>query len=99
MPNRPEFQKRYGTGKKSSRPNTGAMRLVREAKRTEAKQRNANTPAHKRRVHWRERGFLRESHAAQVVRQAVAEGNVISRTIIPDLDLINSFDPEWSDNA
>lgn len=84
MPNRAEFQKRYGTGKKSGRPNTGAQRLVKEAKRHEAEIRNANSPERKRRAYWRALGFDRESHAAQVVRQAVDEGNVISKTIIPD---------------
>jgi len=85
MPNRAEFQKRYGTGKKDGRPNTGAMRTVRENKRAEAERRNANSPARKRRQFWRDLGFTRESHAAEVVRKAVAEGTVISKTIIPDM--------------
>ncbi len=86
MPNRSEYQIRYGTGKKDGRPNTGAKRAVRQAKRNEAERRNANSPEQKRRQYWRERGFLNESHAARVVKSAVAEGNVISKTIIPDLD-------------
>lgn len=86
MPNRPEFQIRYGTGRKQGLHNTGAKKKVREQKRLEAELRNANSPERKRRSHWRALGFLRESHAAQVVRKAVAEGNVISRTIIPDMD-------------
>jgi hypothetical protein len=91
MPNRPEFQIRYGTGKKQGLRNTGAMKKVREAKRAEAELRNANSPERKRRSHWRGLGFVRESHAAQVVRKAVAEGNVISRTIIPDFDKIENI--------
>jgi hypothetical protein len=85
MPNRSELQTRYGTGKKNGRPNTGALRAVREAKRTEAELRNENSPERKRRAYWRALGLIRESHAAQVVRKAVDEGNVISKTIIPDL--------------
>ena len=86
MPNRSEFQTRHGTGKKQDRPNTGAMQLVKAAKNSEAWDRNLRTPEIKRRQHWRDLGFTRESHAARVIREAVAQGNVISKTIIPDLE-------------
>lgn len=84
MPNRSELQTTHDEqGRRIYRK--GIMRQIRTAKRAEAETRNADSPERKRRSYWRERGFSRESDAARVVRQAVAEGNVISRTIIPDL--------------
>lgn len=86
MPNRREFQQRYGTGKKNGQLNTGALRKVRAAKRAEAEERNRNSAPERRRSYWRARGFTSESHARRCVEQAVNEGHVISRTIVPDLD-------------
>lgn len=84
MPNRSEFQIQHDSlGRRIS--NKGVRHAVRFAKRVEAEERNSHTAPDKRRSYWRERGFTRESHAAAVVRNAVAEGNVISKTIIPEV--------------
>lgn len=53
------------------------MRVVRHNKRTEAEERNSRTLPERRRSYWRDRGFKSQSHAAQVVRDAVAEGTKI----------------------
>lgn len=84
MANRPEFQRHVDAdGRKLYRK--GLRRQVRATKRMEADVRNSVSAPDKRRSFWRERGFSRQSEAARIVRGAVAEGTVISRTIIPDV--------------
>lgn len=84
MPNRIELQnkgKGYSknpTTGKSQGPGTthkGIAREIREAKRTEAETRNADTVTDKRRSFWRERGFTRQSQAASLVTRTVSEVN------------------------
>jgi len=93
MPNRIELQdKGQGYHKdqysgKAQGPGTshkGISRTIRNAKRQEAEARNSHTHPDNRRVHWKAQGFARKSEAARIIRQAVAEGTVISKTIIPE---------------
>jgi len=83
MPNRPELQPVSDPDIKVFRH--GISRQIRAAKKAEAEERNLRTHPDKRRAHWRALGFSRESVAAHFVRKAVAEGTVISKTIIPDM--------------
>jgi hypothetical protein len=47
------------------------MRQIRDSKRTEAELRNEDTVPDKRRSFWRERGFIRQSQAASVIKGVV----------------------------
>jgi hypothetical protein len=82
MANRPELQ---GKRKGDRVYRKGIMRSIREARREEAIDRDKRTAPDKRRSYWRELGFTRQSEAARIVKGAVAEGTVISRTIVPDV--------------
>jgi hypothetical protein len=53
----------------------GSARLVRTAKREEAETRNSRTAPDKRRQYWRDRGFIRQSQAANLVASTVADCN------------------------
>lgn len=61
----------------TNRPETGkgSARIIRVAKRSEAEIRNQNSQPDKRRAFWRERGFTRQSQAANLVKGTVGEIN------------------------
>lgn len=73
MANRPEHQHNPEADRRIS--HKGVSRLVRENKRNEAELRNEETVDDKRRSFWRERGFVRQSHAAILVHGTVTEIN------------------------
>lgn len=87
MSNRPELQnKGKGLSKspttgKAQGPGTshkGISRQIRENKRTEAEERNSNTPEDRTRAFWKARGFSRQSQAARLVTSTVAEINSLA---------------------
>jgi hypothetical protein len=88
MPNRFElqdkgqgFRKNPLTGH-SIGPGTshkGISRAIRDHKHSEAETRNANTAPDRKRSFWRERGFTRQSQAANLVAGTVAEVNEQAR--------------------
>lgn len=72
MPNRPEF---------NALRNKGAARIVRLNKRMEAEERNQQTVPDKRRAFWKERGFIRQSHAASVIKNVVVLTNAQAKQL------------------